>query len=98
MRIALIIAASAALAASSAAANSGAVAVPVTDNAAATDNVSVLADDNLAAPLPPDANMVAEPAPVTETAAADTADDDRGFPWGVLGLVGLVGLLGRRRS
>ena len=25
-------------------------------------------------------------------------DDDRGFPWGLLGLLGLAGLLGRRRE
>ena len=27
----------------------------------------------------------------------DDGDDDRGFPWGLLGLLGLVGLLGTRR-
>jgi len=28
----------------------------------------------------------------------DNRDDDRGFPWGIVGLVGLVGLLGRRKN
>lgn len=61
------------------------------------------------APSPaPDNGLVTDPAalPVTtdpmvvETtdAAAVEDDDDRRFPWGVLGLLGLLGLLGRSRS
>ena len=33
-----------------------------------------------------------------DTAMPAERDDDRGFPWGVLGLLGLIGLLGRNRS
>jgi hypothetical protein len=42
------------------------------------------------APAPPVDENVAAP-------AAPPPDNDRGFPWGVLGLVGLIGLLGVRK-
>ena len=60
-------------------------------------------------PLPPvDNNMAAtttmppatDPAMTADPYAAPAAerDEDRGFPWGLLGLLGLAGLLGRRRA
>jgi MYXO-CTERM domain-containing protein len=32
-----------------------------------------------------------------DSARREPVDDDRGFPWGLLGLLGLAGLLGRRK-
>ena len=53
------------------------------------------------------AALLAAPAPLlaqdttldaTGTAETDREDDDRDFPWGLLGLLGLAGLLGRKRN
>ena len=64
-------------------------------------------DTNLSTTLPPtdngamvatDVPPVADPAMTADTAMPAERDDDRGFPWGVLGLLGLIGLLGRNRS
>ena len=35
--------------------------------------------------------------PMLNDTGDDDRDDDRGFPWGLLGLLGLAGLLGSRR-
>jgi MYXO-CTERM domain-containing protein len=70
------------------------------DNAAVVDTNAVADPANGVAPAADPAATTAAPAPVTPLpadAAADD-DDDRGFPWGAIGLIGLVGLLGRRRS
>jgi MYXO-CTERM domain-containing protein len=55
----------------------------------------------LAAPLGAQANTnTTSTTGVTNTMAPDTTvrtEDDRDFPWGLLGLLGLAGLLGRRK-
>jgi MYXO-CTERM domain-containing protein len=56
----------------------------------------------LAGPLGAQANTNTTSTPgVTNTMAADTTtvrtEDDKDFPWGLLGLLGLAGLLGRRK-
>ena len=56
----------------------------------------------LAAPLGAQANTnTTSTAGVTSTMMQDTTtvrtEEDRDFPWGLLGLLGLAGLLGRRK-
>ena len=34
----------------------------------------------------------------TDTQYTQTQEEDKGFPWGLLGLLGLAGLLGRKKS
>ena len=80
------------------------------DNAAAANTAASAADANAVAPAAgansavPVTDMNAAVSgtgpPVDENVAAPAApppDNDRGFPWGVLGLVGLIGLLGVRK-
>lgn len=100
-----LIAASAALIAAPAAAQNEVAEQPVTNETnvtttTTTTDANVALDANLVTAPPVDNAL--EPLPPTESelareAAADDEDDDRGFPWGLLGLVGLIGLLGRRR-
>ena len=65
-----------------------------------------LANDANVITTDPLANDPLMTAPATDPLAADPMlnatddddrDDDRSFPWGLLGLLGLVGLLGTRR-
>jgi hypothetical protein len=54
-----------------------------------------------AAPTTPGGQTTTLPPTATTPEEAGTAPivaQERGFPWGVLGLLGLVGLFGRRRS
>ena len=98
-----LIAASAALIAAPAAAQNEVAEQPATNGTnvtTTTTDANVALDANLVTAPPVDNAL--EPLPPTESelareAAADDEDDDRGFPWGLLGLVGLIGLLGRRR-
>ena len=64
----------------------------VTTNDAAAMN-GMAADANMdmnMAPAPVETAPVAAPAPAPS--------QERGFPWGAIGLVGLIGLLGRKRG
>ena len=76
-----------------------------TDPALNADANAVVTTNDVAAPadnavMPVDANAVlptdTTALPVDTTTPAP-ADDDRDFPWGVLGLLGLLGLIPRLR-
>jgi len=72
-------------------ANTANVAVENTGTAndsAMMNDMTAVPDANAMAPAPVETAPVAAPAPAPA--------QERGFPWGVIGLVGLVGLLGRR--
>ncbi|HVE00652.1 MAG TPA: WGxxGxxG family protein [Sphingomicrobium sp.] len=75
----------------------GAAGTAVTDNAAApTDANSVAAADNTAVPV----TTTETTTTATETSTPPPApEEEKSFPWGILGLLGLIGLLPRfRRS
>jgi MYXO-CTERM domain-containing protein len=100
MRNISIFVVAAALAAAPAAAqdmNNTATAMPDANATAPATDVNMTNDVVLA---PGEGTAVAPMEPIT-TEPLGTApverDDDRGFPWGLLGLLGLAGLLGRAR-
>lgn len=77
-----------------------------TDPALNADANAVVTTNDVAAPadnavMPVDANAVlptdTTALPVDTTTPAPADDDDRDFPWGVLGLLGLLGLIPRLR-
>jgi MYXO-CTERM domain-containing protein len=52
----------------------------------------------LAAQAPTNTNTTSTAGIVAQQDTTTRRDNDRGFPWGLLGLLGLAGLLGRRRE
>lgn len=98
IKTSLIIAAGALLAASPALAQNEAG----NEAAVAAENVAVpdanVVDVNMA-PIDENAALPADTAVIPEdTAAPEPVSEERGFPWGVLGLLGLLGLIPRLRG
>jgi len=99
MRVTFLLAAAALVAAGPAAAQDTTAAdtnasVGVADNMVVVDNTSLAGDVVVDNATTGDADTAmaraAEPAPAPR--------ENKGFPWGVLGLIGLVGLIGRKRD
>ena len=69
-----------------------------TSNTTEANDVAAQADLNSAAVPPESTNASPAVATPADTGTTTGVKQERGFPWGVLGLLGLAGLLGVRKA